>query len=439
MSHVFDVEWLEDVRLRPILKSIYDFLEKEKTTPSISTLHQLLKDKDDTLYLNRYKYVLDELDKVQYTISDVIYNLERARTVALSRSFKDRMTGEYVRELLEEDKGDELLKEFEDWRSSFHESNDEVECSFKQAVDSLLRSEEFVRTHVPIPTGIEVLDEFSGGGVKPKNLAVLIAPTGHGKSVALLNIAYNIATMEKRNVLYVTNELTMEETTERFLSRLLQIPNHQLINDHSLITEKSHDVRLEKHWVEGFDQRLRLVEKIGEFSTDFIESLAIKYMTLYGWRPDVVVIDYMERMRPTIKGLKRGETWLWLGHIARDLVRIGKKNNWLVWTACQTNRSGMAAKTEQSMDQAQGSIYHLQEAALVVMMRQRKASGVGTVLEFKAEKARHYGKGERTYYEVDLSRMTIKNQKVEIDPTQFLDIQKVDKAAKEAFGGEKKK
>ena len=230
----------------------------------------------------------------------------------------------------------------------------------------------------------------------------------------------------------------MEETTERFLSRLLQLPNHELIHDHALIADRANDKRLEKHWVEGLDQRLRLVEKIGEFSTDYIQSLIQKYFTLYGWRPDVVVVDYMERMRPVAKDVKRRETWTWLGQIARDLVRLSKKANVLVWTACQTNRSGMNSKTEQSMDQAQGSIYHLQEAALVVMMRQRRASGHGTVLEFKPEKARHYGKGDRIYYGVDLAKMTIKNDKIDIDPIQFLDIEKVKTAEKEAWSGKRK-
>lgn len=439
MAQVFAVEWLEDVRLRPILRGIYDFLEKEKTPPSLSTLHQILSDQDASLYENRYREVLGELEKVEFTTSDLLYNLERARTVALARSFKDRFESQLVRELMEEDRGDELLQEFEEWTKSFHDRSDGVEATFKEAVDDLLRSAEFVTMNKPIPTGVAVLDQLSGGGLKTRNLGIIIAPTGGGKSVALLNIAYNIATLEQRNVLFLTNELTMEETTERFLSRLLQIPNDQLINDHALIADKVHDRRLEKHWGEGLDGRLRIVEKIEEFSTDYIEGLAHKYFMLYGWRPDVIVVDYMERMCPTAKDVRRRESWIWLGQVARDLVRVAKKNNWLVWTAAQTNRSGLNAKNELGMEQAQGSIHHLQEAALVVMMRRVPVKGWGdTTLEFKAVKARHYLGGEKVYYSADFARMTIKNEQRQVTAMDILQGEDdVAQAAAGAWGGGK--
>src|SRR5689334_8691513 len=112
MRSTFKPDWLDDARLRPILKTIYDFLSENHTSPSVSTLHQLLKDKDQSLYENRYRDVILELEKLEYTISDVIYNFSRARAVALSRSFRDRFKSELVKEYLEEDNGEELLKEF---------------------------------------------------------------------------------------------------------------------------------------------------------------------------------------------------------------------------------------------------------------------------------------------------------------------------------------
>lgn len=418
LRQVFQPEWLNEVSLRPILQQIFIFLDKEGIPPSIQTLHQIFKDIDKTMYGARHKKILEELEKVQYDVSSAIFCFSKARNVAMTRSFKDLFSSAVINEAFEEDDGQEILKEFEEWRQQFHNTSDETELDIKEAIYKVIKEQGFVKKVDPIPCGIKVLDEFAAGGIKPKNLAIIIAPSKSGKSISLMNIAYSMSSVSERNVLFVTNELTTEETAERFASRITGIPSSEIQRDMSVVLGHK---GLERHWALGLHKRLRILEKISEFSTDFLEASIAKYVALYGWRPDIIVVDYMERMRPTIRDVRRSETWDWLGSIARDLVRLAKKGNYLVWTASQTNRSGFDRKQALGAQSAQGSIKHLQEAAFVVGQRKRKATH-GYVLEFEPILVRHSPDSERVFVNVNWAEMRI-GEKVSLSPMDFIDLE----------------
>lgn len=415
---VFKPDWLNTVPYRPILKEIYTFLDEYGLPPSIATLHQIFQNLDDTLYQTRYKKTLNELEKVTYDLSSVVFTLQKARDVAKARSLKDLVTSALFNEYFEEDNGVEILKAVEEWKLQFHNTSDETELDIKEAINKIVRDQGFVRKNDPIPCGIDVLDEFSGGGIKPKNLAIIIAPSKSGKSISLMNIGYHIASVQDKNVLFVTNELTTEETAERFASRITGIPSSEIQRDMAVVLGNP---ILERHWQLGLNKRLRILEKISEFSTDFIESAIAKYVSLYSWSPDVIVVDYMERMRPTIRDVRRSEQWDWLGATARDLMRLAKKGNYLVWTAAQTNRKGFDRNQQLGAGAAQGSIKHLQEASFVVGQRKRKTAN-GMVLEFEPILVRHAPDSERVFVSTNFPEMRI-GTKVDVSPMDLLDVE----------------
>jgi hypothetical protein len=221
-------------------------------------------------------------------------------------------------------------------------------------------------------------------------------------------MAQKMALLSEQRVLFISNELSMGEITERFGAIISGNDINTVIHEPTVIR-----AGLEKLTKYGFHDRLWLAEVNREISSDDIEGMVARYINLYGWKPDVVVIDFMERMRPTITGHKRDETWNWYGAIAQDLIRMAKRGNMLVWTAGQTNRGGMNTKTEQSMTQAQGSIKHLQECSAVISMRQRsdfddEKKPDMRILEFLALKMRHSKRPENcVFVEADLGKMNI--------------------------------
>lgn len=423
LRRVFRVEWLNNVSYRPVLKTIYDFLDEYKIPPTFSTIHQIFRDYDESLYEARYKGVIEELEKVQYSVSDVLYIMKAAKNVAMARSLKDLYSSAQFTSLIQEDEGTEILKEIETWKLQFQESADETELDIRQAILKTIQYQNEEGTD-PITTGISVLDEFSGGGIKPKNLAIVMAPLKNGKSITLMNIAYNISLIQDKEVLFITNELTTEETAERFVSRITGLPCSQMQVD---ISSALGHPALVKYWDTGLQKKLRILENVSEFSTDYIESAIEKYFSLYSWKPKVVVIDYMERMKPTVSGIKRGSTWDWMGAIGRDLMRMAKRHNVLVWTAIQSNRSGFNSNTQLNASSAQGSIKHLQECSFAVGQRKRKTSQ-GTVLEFEPISVRFAKDSERVFCQVDWSTMKI-GEEIKLSAFDLLDVEKAEKNA----------
>jgi hypothetical protein len=177
---------------------------------------------------------------------------------------------------------------------------------------------------------------------------------------------------------------------------------------------------LERRWAVGLEKRLYLASvDIGQTADD-IEEMIKRLRIEEGFKPAVIVIDYMERMAPAQK-VNREKEWIWLGEIAKELVRLAKRTETLIWTASQTNRSGLAKGAELDMTMGQGSIRHFQEAAFVGGMRKMTieltTEGEQKVkcLEFSEQKQRHNEMDDRVaLLKHDLSRMYISKEEVEV-------------------------
>jgi hypothetical protein len=132
------------------------------------------------------------------------------------------------------------------------------------------------------------------------------------------------------------------------------------------------------------------------------------------------VLDFIERMKPCDTGYSRDRVWDWLGAISRDLSRFAKRHNILIWTAAQTNRSGFGRDPKKrdplSLEMAQGSVKHLQEASSIIGMRQQELPDEKIVMELVDLKQRFAKRSKRSVFlEVDLSKMSITNNEVETD------------------------
>lgn len=737
MMSTFQPAWLQTAELQPILQEIYRFTKEYGVPPSVSTLHEVFKKKDDAIYKARVKEVLDQLEALEPDISDTLYVIDQARDVAATRSFSDLIASPIFTDMKDQLDGRGQIREIEKWMRKFQKhSEEDLDYDFKEAYEHLVqaKAEMVLSGGAPrIQCGIDIVDQWSGGGLRPKNLAIALAPTGHGKCLApetpvltfegdiiradqvtpgmslmgpdskprtvlsttsgagqlyrvtpvkgerwicndrhiltlknttsgkILDIevkdylqksrwfkhchklfstgvvfkaqqalpldpyfigvwlgdgdknlgtptvtnineevikylkffakqnglklsqypskkyAYGIVgekgksnpvTLKMRvlfkneiripkkyltaseserlellagildtdgylkdnvyyfsqvretlfndilflarslglkairnkskfirgkeyhcasisghvnkipckikykkaherkinkdalrtgfsiedagtgkyfgfeldgdgrfllgdftvthnsqflmaishhmasqghKVLFISNELSMEEVTERFVSRATGRKLDDIMEDPNV------GGALDHRWRSGFHKNLKLVECLREMDSNEIEGLVSKYSFTQGWRPDIVVIDFMERMKPTVSGVKRDQSWNWFGYIAKDLVRMAKKNSWLIWTAGQTNRGGLDPNRMPSLADAQGSIQHLQEAALVITFRQNDMYPPERkdhiMLEMMLVKSRHSKKPSKSVLiEADFSRVHITNR-----------------------------
>ncbi len=384
----FEPSWLKTVEYVPILDSLFQFTKQHDTPPSLNTIREILKEQDATAYETRHKQVLDYLTDIPLDVSSAIHTISKAKNIAVAWSLDSLFHSPAMQQFIDDADGTELMHQMQTWITRFAGSTEDVERRVEDAFEELIKSRNWLSNDNQISCGIDVIDQWTGGGLKLRQLGILLAPTGHGKSTCLMIMAYKMALIEQKRVMFISNELSMDEVAERFGTLVSGEPINQVARNPEIIRDSIAKIKSYE-----INNKLYLVEVNRDISTNDIESMISRYVNLYGWAPEVIVIDYMERMKPTAKGIRQGDTWTWYGAIASDLVRMSKRLKVLIWTAGQTNRSGYNSKINQNLDQAQGSIRHLQEAAAVIGMRQRPEFPLDhddqRVLEFTPMKMRH--------------------------------------------------
>jgi replicative DNA helicase len=405
----FKPEWLHTAEFTPVLAEVFAFTRKHGEPPTVATLHKIFKDKDKDAYDLRYK---DALDSIVETIPDnstVLYTIEQAKDTGVVRDFQELNNSQMFLQKQAELNGSALLKQMHKFLNKHNQDATIRTMDVRQSIDNLVENAGFMPEMVRVPTGVHVMDQWTGGGLRTKQLGIVMAPTGDGKSSMLVVMAHNMAFVERQNVWLVTNELSLEEQTERMLSRITGKDVGRIIDDPGIAYQG-----LERHWRAGADHRLRITEVNREVSVDELEAEMMKITSLTGWKPKVLVLDFIERMKPCESGWARDKIWDWIGAISRDLSRFAKRHNILVWTAAQTNRSGYSKnprdKNPLSLEMAQSSVKHLQEAAAIIGMRQEELPDERIVMEMADLKQRFAKRNkESVFLECDLAHMRITN------------------------------
>lgn len=410
---IFNPNCLQTVKYRPILSEIFKFTEEKGLPPSFETLHKIFENKDKSQYEMRYREIIQELEQIREPdASEIIYHLDLAKDVAVAWSFKELSQSAGINQMIQDFKGKDLIGVVNNWCNQFLEKTSDVDMNVEEAIKYTL-DKGWLTEESKIPCGIEVLDELTGNGLRPKQIGILLAPTGHGKSTCLIAMAYNFAAIEFKNTLFITNELSIEEVSERMLAKISGVSLDKIIED----TAKGY-TGVDRHWLKGLQNKLHILETPREIDANELEALISRKILTLGWKPHVLVIDFMERMKPIVTGVKRDQSWNWYGAIAQDLVRLSKKLDILIWTAGQTNRSGLNAK-ELDLSMAQGSIKHLQEASAVIAMHQADNVDLKDpdvkVLAFKSLKARQSKRlGATVYVKARLGKLDITNQRLSV-------------------------
>lgn len=415
-AQFFEPGWLSKPELRPIAAVIFEHTLEKSTPPGIKTIRDILISKDKFIYEQRYKQTLDILEKVTDPADYVSHQIDKATEAAKANCLKALYDSVEFKRDLENHQGGEAIRKLEALASKFEEPDGFRDGTIKDVVD-LANANKSDINKLRIPSGIDVIDSWCGGGLRPKQLGIIISATGVGKSQVLAIMAFKMAAREGKRVLHISNELTFEEIGERFLAQLTGKPL-------SVIMEEKVTDNLGKHWEAGLDSRLRCLEITKEVSMAHIESIIARYEQLYGWSPEVLVIDYMERLRPRAKGYTRDNSSGWFEGIARDIVRLNKQKGLVTWTAAQVNRAGMNSK-ELSLAHGQGSIKHFQEADAVITMSKKKLPSdvfnlpeeKGDIaLHFICQKMRQFGSaGQEALVQANFNHLTLKKDLLSLD------------------------
>jgi len=184
-------------------------------------------------------------------------------------------------------------------------------------------------------TPFQALNSSLEGGLAGKELAMVVAPPGVGKSLFLANQAVQ-SCFDGHNVLYISLEMSEDRVAQRLDSIFTRIKQKELPNRvgdiESRISEIGGQVQLGRLRIKEFPTKRATPTQIRAFINQL--------QSHEDFHPDVIIIDYLELMASDSKSPEYQNQ----ERQAQELRGLAIELNALVWTATQTNREGKRVK-----------------------------------------------------------------------------------------------
>jgi len=323
ISEVLDINFLELEYLKMFISKLLKYRNKYSKHPSREALVTILR----TEYVNEdevaYNQLMDYCKKIDiHEVTDVEYIKEISLEFCRKQKLKEAMI-ESVN-LLQACSFDEISKVINDALKLGSDNNFGYDylADFEERFKPKFRN--------PVTTGWQEIDNISSGGLGKSELGVVIAPTGAGKSMILVHLGSQ-ALKEKKTVVHYTLELQDTVVASRYDSCITSYPLSDLKN----FKDEIYDV------VKDIEGKLIVKEyPTKSASTNTIKTHLSKLIKR-GIKPGLIVVDYADLLKPVIiRKEKRNE----LESIYEELRAISQEFECPVWTASQTNRSGLNAE-----------------------------------------------------------------------------------------------
>ena len=334
MSDVFDPYFLEVKYLRLFYERLADYRQKFEKHPSTEIMASIIKTEMEEQSEVLQKQVKDYFARIVTTSQ--VEDEEYVKVTALDFCKKQKL-----KEAIMKSVG--LLK-----TSSFDQISEVINQAMKLGLDNdhgydyLADFEErfLKRSRNPMTTGWKIVDDITKGGLGRGELGVVIAPTGAGKSMALVHLGAQ-AVKEGKNVVYYTLELLDTVVANRFDSCITGVKLQDLHSFKDLIYDQVKELE-GKLIVKEYPTKSANVNKLKQH---------LEKLRRSGFEPDLICVDYGDLLQP-ISSYK--EKRIELETIYEDLRGMAQEFECPVWTASQTNRSGLNAEvvTMESISEA---------------------------------------------------------------------------------------
>tara|TARA_Y100000296_G_scaffold82350_1_gene111327 strand:- start:1173 stop:2531 length:1359 start_codon:yes stop_codon:yes gene_type:complete len=323
IEEVLDINFLELRYLKLFAKVIFQYRQKYGVHPSRQILGTILRSGID-----------DENEMTQQQVREyyaralaaALENQEYIKDTALDFCRKQNLKSAMVKSigLLQSSSFDEIALVINeslklgadndagyDWKKDFEER-------FKPKFRN------------PVTTGWPLIDGICQGGLGQKELGVVIAPTGAGKSMALVHLGTQ-ALKEGKTVVHYTLELQDTVVGSRYDSCLTRIE----LGDLTTFKEKVYEE------VQDIEGRLIIKEYPTKSASTHTLKTHLERLRMKDVPIDMIIVDYADLLRPvTAQREKRNE----LESIYEELRGLAQEYRCPVWTASQTNRSGLNAE-----------------------------------------------------------------------------------------------
>tara|TARA_Y100000114_G_scaffold153498_1_gene173591 strand:- start:2472 stop:3827 length:1356 start_codon:yes stop_codon:yes gene_type:complete len=342
IGEVLDVSFLELKYLQVLTSKIYEYKSKYTTHPSLKVLGSIIKSEvspeDEAVKEQVVDYFKRSITDVEM-LRDSDYIKETSLDFCKKQKLKEAMM-----------KSVKLLN-----NSSFDEISNVINDAIKLGADSDhgydykkdFEERYTLKARNPVTTGWEKIDDICKGGLGSGELGVVIAPTGAGKSMVLVHLGAQ-AVKAGLNIVHYTLELSHTTIGQRYDSCLTGVNLKDLFSLKEQIYEKVKDI-------EG-----NVIIK--EYPTKSANTNTIRAhldkLKQQGIPIDMIIVDYGDLLKP-LAAPRGSEKRHDLESIYEELRAIAQVYECPLWTASQTNRSGLNAEliTMDSISESFGKCF----------------------------------------------------------------------------------
>jgi len=314
---ILDPVYFESEANITIVESIKDYFQEYKQPPTMEVMSVKVKDLDNDMLKTQVVEHLKDSYK-QLDAPDLDFVKEQTIKFCKNQVLKSAIM-ESV-QLLERGEYDQIKMTIDDAmkagleRAIGHEYIEEIDARYLESVRNT------------VTTGWDIIDDIADGGLGKGELGVFVAPSGIGKSWALVNVGA-AAVKAGLNVIHYTLELNESYVGLRYDAVLSGIQAQEL----KYHIEEVKDIVGK---LEG-----KLIVKYYPTKGGTVNTLAshIEKCRMQGFDPDLVIVDYADLLRGHGKEVRHE-----LGNIYEDLRGLAGEHELPVWTASQANRSALS-------------------------------------------------------------------------------------------------
>jgi archaellum biogenesis ATPase FlaH len=307
-QNIFDPD-LFDPRIKSVAKFILEYADQYKIVPEASIVNAATGSKFESLTLPQesYEWLMDEFEK---------FSRHKALERAILKSTDLLEKGDYgpVEKMIKEAVQISLNK---DMGTDYFE-------------DPRLRLTLLKEGNGQISTGWPNVDRKLYGGVNRGDLNIFCAGSGGGKSLFLANLGVNWA-LAGLNVIYLTFELAETLVSMRIDSMMTGIATREIFKNID-------DVELKVKMLGKKSGNIQIKYMPSGKNCNDIRAYLKEYQIRKGFKPDVLLIDYLDLMMPLSIKVSPSDLFVKDKYVSEEIRNLAMETKCITVTASQLNR-----------------------------------------------------------------------------------------------------
>lgn len=328
LTPYFDKRWFSNEKLSNLCQLVLAFYKKFKRIPALVELTKILSNKPEYCdIISNVSTMISSVNPEVIIDSAQTFVKKRAALLSILDCSKDLSTNP-------ECTTEKILQKIS--------KINEINFSEQNGLGMEYFDEEALARHFDvlknpesrIPTLFPLLDKYTHGGIlQNKSLYVIMAQAGLGKSLMLSNLAVNFLKQNK-TVVVISLEMSEDVYASRFDAHISNMDINALgRNETTVLSRISGFKKLypdAKLFIKDYPPRTISTTQIERFLTQIIKIKGIK--------PDVLIVDYLNLVRPEITTDNMYQDGICVSERLRSL---SYKFDLPVVTATQVNTAGM--------------------------------------------------------------------------------------------------